>query len=78
VLGQFFFQEDQKVNMRMPDISAYVHFRIRPFKAFIRAENLNTARNLGGFGFTNNNFVAPGYVMPGLQFRVGIFWSFVN
>jgi hypothetical protein len=78
VLGQFFPQDSITISNPLPDIAAYVHFRIRPFKAFIRAENLNTARNLGGFSFTNNNLVAPGYAMPGLQIRVGIYWSFVN
>lgn len=78
LLGQFFYQETERISNKLPDISGYVHFRIRPFKAFIRAENLNTARNLGGFNFTNNNVVAPGYALPGLQVRVGIYWSFVN
>ncbi|MEO7925021.1 MAG: putative porin [Chitinophagaceae bacterium] len=78
VLGQFFPQKNSTISNPLPDISAYVHFRIRPFKAFIRAENLNTGRNLSGFGFTNNNLVAPGYAMPGLQIRVGVYWSFVN
>jgi len=32
----------------------------------------------GGFGFTNNSLAAPGYPYPGLQIRVGIWWSFVN
>ena len=79
-LGQFFYQDSITIRNKMPDISAYVHFRIRPFKAFIRAENLNTAKKLsnGGFGFTNNNLVAPGYALPGLQFRLGVYWSFVN
>lgn len=79
-LGQFFYQDSIRIRNKLPDISAYVHFRIRPFKAFIRAENLNTARKMsnGGFGFTNNNLVAPGYALPGLQIRVGIWWSFVN
>jgi hypothetical protein len=31
-----------------------------------------------GFGFTNNNPAINGYFYPGMQFRVGIFWSFVN
>lgn len=78
VLGQFFLQNRQKISNPLPDISGYLHFRIRPFKAFVRAENLNTARNLDGFGFTNNNLVAPGYALPGLQIRLGIYWSFVN
>jgi len=80
VLGQFFYQENITIKNKLPDIAAYVHFRIRPFKAFFRMENLNTARKMsnGGFGFTNNNLVAEGYAMPGLQFRLGIYWSFVN
>jgi hypothetical protein len=79
-LGQFFFQDTSTIRNPLPDISAYVHFRIKPFKAFIRVENLNTGRKLPGegFGFTNNNLVAPGYPLPGLQIRVGIWWNFVN
>ena len=79
-LGQFFYQDSITIRNSLPDISAYLHFRIKPFKAFIRMENLNTARKMsnGGFGFTNNNLVAPGYALPGLQFRLGVWWSFVN
>lgn len=78
LLGQFFLQDSIQISNPLPDISAYVHFRIKPFKAFVRAENLNAARNLDGFGFTNNNLLAPGYPLPGLQIRIGIYWSFVN
>lgn len=80
VLGQFSYQDSVTIKNRLPDISAYIHFRIRPFKAFIRFENLNTGRTLKGegFGFTNNNLVAQGYPLPGLQIRVGIWWGFVN
>jgi hypothetical protein len=78
LLGQFFHQDSITISNDLPDISAYVHFRIKPFKAFIRLENLNAARNMGGFGFTNNNIVAPGYPLPGLQIRIGIYWGFVN
>lgn len=78
VQGQFFYQDSISIRNPLPDLAAYLHFRIRPFKAFVRAENLNTARNLEGFSFTNNNLVAPGYALPGLQFRLGVYWSFVN
>ena len=78
VLGQFFQQDSITISNPLPDISAYIHFRIKPFKAFVRFENLNTARNLSGFGFTNNNIVAPGYPLPGLQIRIGVYWGFVN
>jgi hypothetical protein len=79
LLGQFFFQ-DSVIISNLPDISAFVSFRIRSFKAFIRAENLNTMQitQQGGFGFTNNNLAAPGYPYPGLQIRLGVWWDFVN
>lgn len=78
VLGQFFYQNTRVIENALPDMAAYAHFRIRPFTAFLRAENLNTARNLNGFGFTRNNSLAPGYYLPGLQIRLGIYWRFVN
>ncbi|HPG11924.1 MAG TPA: hypothetical protein PLU37_10360 [Chitinophagaceae bacterium] len=78
VLGRFFYQDSITIRNPLPDISAYVHFRIRSMKFYIRTENLNTARTLDGFGFTNNNLVAPGYPLPGMQFRLGVWWNFVN
>ncbi len=77
-LGQFYYQETVTIKNQIPEISAYFHFRIRPMKFFIRAENLNTVRNLGGFGFTNNIIETQGYPNPGLQLRLGLWWSFVN
>jgi hypothetical protein len=77
VLGQFFFQDTVTIS-NTPDLTALLHFRIRSFKAFIRAENLNTLRFLGGLQFNNNNLAAPGYATPGLVLRLGIYWSFVN
>ena len=79
ILGQFFYQDSVTIN-NGPDIAAFLQFRIRGFKAFIRAENLNTAEVSpdGGFGWTNNSLAAPGYPYPGLVIRVGIWWSFVN
>ena len=76
LIGQYFFQDDTNVSLRVPDISAFIHFRIKSFSAYVRAENLN-ALKLGG-GFTNNNIPTTNYPYPGLQIRVGIFWSFVN
>lgn len=77
LLGRFFYQDSVTIN-NLPDITAFLHFRIRSFKAYIRAENLNTARSFGGFQFNNNNLAAPGYPTPGLILRFGIYWSFVN
>lgn len=77
VLGQFFYQDSVTIS-NLPDIHAFLHFRIRSFTAYLRAENLNTARMFGGFQFNNNNLAAPGYPTQGLNIRLGIFWSFVN
>jgi hypothetical protein len=78
--GQFFTQNDTTIKQHLPDITGYVHFRIRSFTAYVRAENLNTAQYsaLNGFGFTNYNFPAPNYPDKGLQIRLGIFWTFIN
>ncbi|MBI1342549.1 MAG: hypothetical protein GC171_06425 [Terrimonas sp.] len=77
VLGRFFYQDSIRIT-NLPDIAAFLHFRIRSMKVFIRLENLNTVSNKFGFGFYNNNEVSPGYINPGMVMRVGIFWNFVN
>jgi Putative porin len=80
VIGQFFTQKETTIAEKLPDITAYLNFRIRSFVAYFRTENLNTAQvsSATGFGFTNNNFVAPLYPNSGLKIRLGIYWSFVN
>lgn len=80
VLGQFFYQNTTRLDNPMPEITGYVHFRIKSFKLYFRAENLNTAQysKEEGFGFTNNNMEVPDYPYPGLILRFGIYWSFVN
>lgn len=78
VLGQFFYQDTLAISNR-PDVHAYLHLRIRTFKAYLRVENLNTATTAGGgFGFNRNNFAAPYYPMPGMFVRFGIYWTFMN
>ena len=77
VMGQFMPQDTVTLSNR-PDISAFFHFRIKSFTAFVRAENLNTMSFTNGFGFTNNNFAAPHYPTPGLMIRFGIQWGFIN
>jgi hypothetical protein len=77
VIGQFSFQDTAQLRNR-PDLNAFFHFRIRSFKAFFRAENLNTLRFTQPAGFRQHNFAAPGYPYPGLVIRFGIYWSFVG
>lgn len=77
VISQFTYQDTVKIKNR-PDVAAYLHFRIRSFTGYIRAENLNTMSFEQGFGFTHNNFAAPHYPTQGLIIRFGIRWWFVN
>ncbi|MEI6946035.1 putative porin [Paraflavisolibacter sp. H34] len=78
VLGQFFFQDAVTINNR-PDVAAFMHFRIRTFKAYLRAENLNSLQITdGGPKFNYNNLAAPDYLLPGLMIRFGISWNFIN
>lgn len=74
--GQFFVQEGYTVSNR-PDINAFFNFRIKSFKAFVRAENLNTINTSSG-EFNIHNFNAQHYPSPGFRFRLGIWWTFVN
>lgn len=76
-LGIFSYQDSITINNR-PDVAAYLHFRIRNFRTFIRVENLNAVSTTNGFGFRYQNFAAPDYPYPGLVIRVGVFWNFVN
>lgn len=77
LLGQFFLQSNVNISNR-PDVHIYNNFRIRSFSGFVRLENLNTITTQYGLGFKRNNFAAPFYPTPGLLFRFGIFWNFVN
>jgi hypothetical protein len=76
--GQFFLQDTFTTKANRPDINAFLDFRIKSFKAFIRAENLNTADPSNNWGFTKNNFSGPHYPLRSMWIRVGIWWSFVN
>ncbi|PZR27341.1 MAG: hypothetical protein DI535_10975 [Citrobacter freundii] len=80
VLGRFFYQDSVTIRNERPHVTGYVHFRIKSFKFYYRAENLNTANlsSTNGFGFTKNNIEVPGYPYPGLVMRFGVYWSFVN
>jgi hypothetical protein len=77
VMGQFVPQDSVIISNR-PDINFFFHFRIKSFTGLVRLENLNTANFSPGFGFTRNNFAAPHYPTPGLIFRIGVQWQFVN
>lgn len=77
LIGSFFYQNNETIS-NLPDVHAFVHFRIRSFKSYLRIENLNTARTFGGLQFNNNNLAAPNYPTPGLIIRFGVYWSFVN
>ncbi|MEO8582818.1 MAG: putative porin, partial [Flavitalea sp.] len=77
LIGQWVNQNTTIIKMKLPEIGAYIHFRIKSFTAYIRAENLNSFNTAKG-SFTKNNIVSPDYPYPGLQLRLGVFWSFIN
>ena len=76
LLGQF-FPQDQITYSNRPDITAFVHFRIKTFYLIFRAENLNTL-SLSPFGFKANNQPYVGYADPGLIIHFGVSWGFIN
>ncbi|HMG81537.1 MAG TPA: putative porin [Ferruginibacter sp.] len=79
VVGQFISQSNAPSLSNRPDISAFVHFRIKSFTGYVRAENLNAVNFTNGFAFTNNNYAVPNaYAYPGFILRLGISWNFVN
>ncbi|MBC7867953.1 MAG: hypothetical protein H7X88_10520, partial [Gloeobacteraceae cyanobacterium ES-bin-316] len=77
LVGQF-TPQDTLTLKNLPDIAAFLHFRIKSFTGFVRAENLNTLSVQNGFGFVNNNFAAPHIPTQGLIIRFGVRWWFVN
>lgn len=77
VLGQFFYQNTETIKMRLPEVTGFVHFRIRSFTSYIRFENLNALNPATGT-FTKNNILLGSYPSPGMLIKIGVFWSFVN
>jgi hypothetical protein len=71
--GQFFYQNNYSVANR-PEINAFMHFRIKTFKAFVRLENINTL--IPGNG--KYNFSSENYAGNAMWFRLGIWWDFIN
>jgi hypothetical protein len=76
-LGQYFVQNTNTITNR-PDIAAFLHFRIKSFKGFLRIENLNTLNVKSGFSFNKPNFMTTYNPGTGLWTRFGLWWNFVN
>jgi hypothetical protein len=78
VMGKFFPQDSVLIS-NLPEVNFFFNFRIKSLTVFIKLENLNTINFAKeDFGFTDNNFAAPLYPTPGMVFRFGIKWGFVN
>jgi hypothetical protein len=77
VMGHFFPQDSVTIS-NLPQLDFYFDFRIKSFTGIVKLENLNTVNFASGFDFTNNSFAAPNYPTPGLIFRIGVQWNFVN
>jgi hypothetical protein len=80
--GQFVYQDSISSKTNLPDINLYLNLNISRFAAFVRIENLNTAKfrtgTNAGLKFVNNNYAAQLYPNPGMVFRLGIYWRFIN
>ncbi|MBX5439585.1 MAG: hypothetical protein IRZ29_08600 [Thermoflavifilum sp.] len=70
LLGQFVYQDQQRIS-NAPEIAAILHFRIRSFVGYIRAERLN-------YFIFNPNFAAPHYPYPDFGVRIGVKWGLIN
>ncbi|WP_343303584.1 putative porin [Chitinophaga niabensis] len=70
MFGQFVYQTAIKREV-YPDLAGFVHFRIKSFTAYVRAENLNTF-------LWDQNFFAPQYPSNDFSLRVGLRWWFIN
>ena len=75
--GQFFLQDQFTTNNR-PIANAFLNFRIKRFKGFIRMEQLNTLLATSNQLGTRYQFTAPNYPGTGTWLRVGIWWNFIN
>jgi hypothetical protein len=72
--GQFFYQNNYSL-WNKPEINFFFNFRIKSFKAFLRAENLNT---IFTSGYESYNYSTEQYPMQSLWMRFGIWWEYVN
>ena len=73
--GEFFYQNSYTLNNR-PDINFYFNFRIKTFKIYFRAENLNSL--IPPNGYKSYNYSVEQYPMQTVWMRLGLFWSFIN
>jgi hypothetical protein len=75
--GQFYLQNNYTLANR-PTVNAFMHFIIKRFKGYVRLENLNTLLPSNETLGNAYNFSAKNYPGPGVWFRVGIWWNFIN
>ncbi len=75
--SQFYYQ-DSEMTQNKPTANAFLHFKIKRFKGYIRLENLNTLIPSSASSGNSYNFTASNYPSSGLWFRVGIWWNFIN
>jgi hypothetical protein len=75
--GQFYLQDQFTADNR-PIANAFLNFRIKRFKGFVRMEQLNTLLATSNQLGTRYQFTAPNYLGTGTWLRVGIWWNFIN
>jgi len=75
--GQFYLQDQFTANNR-PIANAFLNFRIKRFKGFVRMEQLNTLLATSNQLGTRYQVTAPNYLGTGTWLRLGIWWNFIN
>ncbi len=66
-----FYYQNKFTTGNMPLVDIFLSFKIKTVQSFIRLEQINTI-------FTQPYFYSPYYAMPGLTFKFGLNWMFIN
>jgi len=71
LIGQFHLQDDQQLDL-YPAVDAYVTFKVKTFRFFVRAENLTQL-------LTNDLYYQAGnYAQPYMTIKFGLSWYLLN
>ncbi len=71
LIGQFHLQDTQEVEL-YPVVDAYTSFKIKNFRLFVRAENLNQLLE------NKLYYQVGGYAQPYLTIKFGVSWQLLN
>lgn len=70
LFNRFYYQNSHSIS-NDPELSVFFNFRIKRFRAYIMADQLQTL-------FANNYITTPGYPGPDMMIRFGFTWVLIN